>query len=153
MSLLREEEDHHIVDSPSSRRAATVMKQREEGGQAMNDTYGQSMTSTGYPQVYGSGYPVDIQFPRQESYNRLWAIPVVGLTVKAIILIPHFIVLAVLCVIVGLLQLVTWIPVLTTGQYPDWSYNLTAGLLRWSVRVNSFLFGLSDTYPAFALDD
>jgi hypothetical protein len=118
----------------------------------MNTMYGQSVTGA-YPQTMGSSYPINVQYARQESYNRFWAIPVVGIVVKAIILIPHFIVLSVLGAVVMLLQLVTWIPVLTAGQFPEWSYNLAAGFLRWYLRVSAFLFGLSDTYPAFSLQD
>jgi hypothetical protein len=114
--------------------------------------YGQS-TMGSYAPTMGSGGTIDVQFASQESYNRFYAIPVVGILVKEIILIPHFIVLYVLTLIVELLQLVTWIPVLTTGQYPEWGYSLTSGLMRWAVRVMAFAYGLSDTYPAFSLQD
>jgi hypothetical protein len=118
----------------------------------MNEMYGQSAVGT-YPQMMGSSYVVDVEYPRQESYNRFWAIPVVGYYAKLIILIPHYICLSVLGAIVGLLQLVTWIPVLTAGQYPEWGFNLTAGTIRWAQRVAAYIYGLSDTYPAFSLQD
>lgn len=118
----------------------------------MNEMYSQSVTGA-YPPTMGSSYGVDVEFPRQETYNRFWAVPVVGYYAKVIILIPHYVCLCVLGVLVGLLQLVTWIPVLTAGQYPEWGYNLTAGTIRWAQRVVAYMYGLSDTYPAFSLQD
>src|SRR5260370_11600372 len=42
--------------------------------------------------------------------------------------------------------------VLFTGQYPEWGLNLTAGVLRWWVRLLIYLYGLSDAYPAFSME-
>jgi hypothetical protein len=117
--------------------------------------YGQSagQTASPYASGVGSGYPINVEFPRQASYNQFWAIPVVGNFVKSIILIPHIIILAVLVFVVELMQLVIWISVLSSGKYPDWGYNFVGGTLRWAIRVNAFNFGLSDQYPSFSMQD
>ena len=96
-------------------------------------------------------YPVEVTIPRQPAYNRAWAIPVAGLLLKAVLLIPHLIVLRVLDIVVGVLQLVLWIPVLSRGQYPPWGSRLVGGYLRWSTRVTCYLVGLTDEYPPFNL--
>lgn len=101
------------------------------------------MQPTGYPIVLSTGKP--------ESVNRVWAIPLVGFFVKVIILIPHFVVLYVLGIANGVAHLVIWIPVLFTGHYPEWGFNLSAGVLRWSQRLIVYLYGLSDNYPAFSM--
>jgi hypothetical protein len=103
----------------------------------------------------GSGssdtYPVRVTIARQQEYNRAWALPLVGLVTKAVLLIPHFIILRILQLVTVALQLVLWIPVLFGGRYPAWGYQLVGGYLRWSARVFSYLFGLTDRYPPFQL--
>lgn len=98
------------------------------------------------------GYPVRVLFERPKESNRPWAIPVVGYVVKLIILIPHLIALTTLGLVTVLMQLVSWIPVLSTGQYPSWAYSFTTGYLRWSMRTSGYFLGLTDQYPPFRLD-
>jgi uncharacterized protein DUF4389 len=117
----------------------------------MNPVYGQSVATRYAPDI--SGYPVTVQYPQQQEYNRLYAFPVVGFIIKYIILIPHLIMLAVLNWVVMILQFVIWIPVLFTGRYPAWAHQIVGGTLSWTTRVNAFMYGLSDTYPAFSLAD
>lgn len=100
-----------------------------------------------------SGYPVQVTIPEQETYNRFWAIPVVGYAAKVIALIPHIIAVYVLVLVSALINLVAWIPVLTSGTYPEWAYSFNTGTIRWLSRVMSFLFGLTDQYPPFRLAD
>jgi hypothetical protein len=102
------------------------------------------MQSSGYPIVLSTGRPV--------SSNRFWAIPLIGAFVKGIILIPHFIVLYVLGLVNAAAHLVIWAFVLFTGHYPDWAFNLNAGLLRWATRVAMYLYGITDDYPAFSME-
>ena len=98
----------------------------------------QMQPTTGYPIVLGTGKPVSV--------NRFWAIPIVGFFVKLIILIPHFIMLYVLGIVVGICQLVIWIPVLFAGSYPRWAYQLVSGYVLWTTRVNAYLLSsLSST--------
>jgi hypothetical protein len=96
-------------------------------------------------------YPVNITVQWQPSYNRLFAIPIVGLVIRAVLLIPHIIVLYVLNAVVGILQLILWAFVLFTGQYPDWGQSLVGGYLRWQTRVSCYMLGISDVYPPFQL--
>ncbi len=117
----------------------------------MNPAYGQSSEAP-YP-AQGGSYPVDVEFPLQETYNRFYAVPLLGILVKGIILIPHLIVLYILFACVYLAQYVLWIWVLFGGRYPDWGYSFVGGAIRWYTRVNAFVFGLSDVYPSFSLGD
>jgi hypothetical protein len=97
-------------------------------------------------------YPVAFAPAHTETSSRFWAIPIIGLTVKLIILIPHLIILYVLSGVSGLAHLFIWIPVLFTGHYPSWGFSLTAGVLRWSTRVMMYVYGLTDQYPAFSFE-
>ena len=98
----------------------------------------------------GSG-DVSIRWPFNENPNRLWAIPFLGIFLKAIICIPHFIVLGILGFVCFLLMLVTWIPVITTGEYPAWGIQVIGGTLRWQTRLLTYMYGIHDEYPPFSL--
>ena len=52
-------------------------------------------TATDIP-LGGSGYPVNLTVAPDEGQNRLWGIPFVGLTIRAILVIPQAIVLLIL---------------------------------------------------------
>ncbi|MDB5077274.1 MAG: hypothetical protein JWO42_3453 [Chloroflexi bacterium] len=94
---------------------------------------------------------VTIRFERNGAANRFWAIPVIGILVKLVILIPHYLVLYVLGLVSGLLLYISWIPVLFTGRYPTWGYTLFGGTIRWTARFYAYLFGITDVYPPFSL--
>lgn len=96
-------------------------------------------------------YPVRVVFTPQQSYNRAWAIPLVGLMIKAVLAIPHTMILLAFGAVIALLQWVLWVPVLFTGTYPAWGYQLVGGHLRWSTRVSAYLYGLTDQYPPFEM--
>ncbi len=101
------------------------------------------------PDVAASGYPVDVRFTPEARIGRFWGIPWLGIWLRAILLIPHFIALVVMGIAAVLVSLVTWVPVLITGRYPSWGYGVVGGYLRWGVRVLSWLYLMSGTYPAF----
>lgn len=100
----------------------------------------------------GNGVESQMLFQPSPVANRLYAVPVIGFVVKFIMLIPHLIILYVLGLMAALALLVTWIPVLFAGQYPQWGRTLVGGWIRWFVRVNAFWYGLTDAYPPFQLN-
>ena len=101
------------------------------------------------PEVGASDYPVDVRFTPEGSIGRFWGIPFIGFWVRGIALIPHFIVLAFLGIAAVFLSLFTWIPVLITGRYPGWGYAIVGGYLRWGIRVMTWFYLMSGTYPPF----
>ena len=82
--------------------------------------------------------------------SRLWGIPLIGVWIRAILCIPHVIILAFYAIVVGALQLIMWIPVLLLGRYPDWGYDLVGGFIRWSIRVQAYVSLLAAAYPPFS---
>jgi uncharacterized protein DUF4389 len=94
-------------------------------------------------------YPVNVLYQRPENHKRFWAIPILGIVVKLIILIPHLIVLEILNFVASAALIILWIPVLLGGKYPEWGYALMGGWLRWTTRVSAYLLGLTDEYPPF----
>ncbi len=97
-----------------------------------------------------SGEPVDVTFAHDESINRLWGIPFLGFVVRAIILIPHLIVLWLYAIAAGVTLVVSWIPVLLTGRQAKWVTSIVGGYLSWGIRVGSYLFLIADGYPPFS---
>jgi hypothetical protein len=100
------------------------------------------------PAATGS-YPISVRFDRDQPINRLWGIPILGFVVRWIVLIPHYIVLAVYGFVVVLLLFVTWIPVLLSGRFPGWGYDLLGGYYRWSTRVTAYQLLMVGPYPPF----
>lgn len=108
------------------------------------------MPPPAYP-LAPDAYPVNISYDRETGINRLWGIPLVGQTVRLILLIPHFIVFMLIGVVAGIQLLVSWVPVLILGRYPGWGYRWTGGFLAYGQRINAYANLLAAPYPPFAL--
>jgi hypothetical protein len=70
---------------------------------------------------------------------------------KSLMALPHFIVLSVLSLVVGVFTLIGWIAIMFTGRYPMGLYNFVAGWMRWCARVGAYWMSLTDQFPAFSL--
>ena len=71
--------------------------------------------------------------------------------VKAMLLLPHIIVLYFVMIAAGIAGWVAYWIVAFTGVYPDGIFNFTVGVMRWSTRINAWLYSLTDEYPPFQL--
>jgi len=100
----------------------------------------------------GGEHTTDVSFDESETQNRLWGIPVVGIVVRWIILIPHFIVLWLIGIVVAFMILVSWVPVLVNGRQADVIVQWVGGFYRWYVRLAAYLVLLTGRYPPFRLD-
>jgi hypothetical protein len=113
-----------------------------------------SLVTGKYPPIGWSGdHPVNVSFERGEPQNRLWGIPIVGVLVRWILLIPHFFVIWILAIVVGLLFLVSWIPVLVNGRQATAIVTFMTGFYRWTLRVLAYGLLLTGKYPPFSFDD
>jgi hypothetical protein len=116
---------------------------------------GYVLLMTGKYPPFGPGgeHTIDLTFDETEQQNRLWGIPFVGLMVRSILLIPHWIVLVFFGIILGFVSLITWIPVLVNGRTADWVVRWVGGFYRWFNRVYAYALLLTGKYPPFRLDD
>ncbi len=105
----------------------------------------------GYPLSGDFGARVEVD--RDQRFSRLWGIPLLGILIRSIVLIPHYIVLAFLGIAVGFLGLVNWIPVLLLGRQAEPIVTLVGGYLRWTARLNAYVLLVASPYPPFSLSD
>jgi len=71
--------------------------------------------------------------------------------VIVLMLIPHWICLALLRVGMLLAYLVAFFAVLFTGSWPAGIFGFIVGVHRWQYRVLEYWLGFTDTYPPFKL--
>ena len=70
---------------------------------------------------------------------------------KALLLIPHIIILNVLGIVAFIVFYIGYWAVLITGRYPEGLFAFVLGVLRWSTRTDSWMYGTVDRYPPFSL--
>ena len=66
-----------------------------------------------------------------------------------LLVIPHFIVLYVLLLVLGVLQLVAFFTILFTAKIPKGLFDLMAMVLRYNWRVSSYALFMRGKYPPF----
>lgn len=100
-----------------------------------------------YPPFGDATYPASLTFVDAEgARNRL----TVGF--RLILIIPHMIVVGLLSIAWWVTSLVAWFAILFTGNYPEGLYTFGVGVLRWFIRVESYLLLLVDEYPPFSFE-
>ena len=92
---------------------------------------------------------VDIPYPDVKKDLNRW-MPLF----KWILVIPHIIVLILIFIAVVFCTVFAWFAILLTGRYPKGIFDFVEGFLRWSLRVNAYVFLLTtDQYPPFRLGE
>jgi hypothetical protein len=92
-------------------------------------------------------YPVHLDIDHQPEYSRFMPL------VKWLVLIPHFIVLALLSIGAFFALIGAFFAVLISGRYPEGIFNFLVGVHRWYWRVYAYFFLMVDGYPPFSLED
>jgi hypothetical protein len=97
-------------------------------------------------------YP-EVNIPQIKDPNKLYAIPLAGILVKIILLIPVFLLLFGLCVALWVMTIINSFYVLFQGKYWVTAYELDLMYMRYSTKATFYLSGLTDKYPGFSYKD
>lgn len=100
-----------------------------------------------YPPFGDGDYPVEATFPSVTEGRNRWT---VGF--RLILIIPQVIVLVFVFIAWAITAIIGWFAVLFTGRYPDGLWKFGEGVMRWLLRVESYLLLLHDDYPPFSLE-
>jgi hypothetical protein len=99
-----------------------------------------------YPPFEDAPYPTTFAVDRPTAdRNR------VSVGLRLIYAVPHIIVLVFLNIAWLLTSIVAWFAILFTGSYPAALYEFAVGVLRWDLRVETYLLLMRDEYPPFRL--
>ena len=89
---------------------------------------------------------LDLDYPDAEQLNQFLPI------VKWLLLIPHYVVLAVLVVLSIPALIAAWFAIIFTGRYPRPIFTYILGVNRYYLRIGAYGFLLiTDRYPPFRL--
>lgn len=101
-----------------------------------------------------AGNPVRFDILQPESLSRILNFPLfIGTTIKAILLIPHFIIIYLFSIALVVLWILGPFGILFTGNYPQGLFNFNVGINRWISRVYAYYYSTVDQYPPFSLDE
>jgi hypothetical protein len=112
--------------------------------------YGLLMAAPYPPFSSDAPYPVDLTVDAPPEINRLWGVPFVGIWVRGLLVIPHFIVLFFLAIGVWLALWVVWFPVLVRGRFPQLGYDLFGAYMRLSTRISIWTLLVPVPYPSIS---
>lgn len=100
-----------------------------------------------YPPFGDGAYPANVAVTDPGSERDRATI-----AVRPILAVPHLVVLFFLLFAWALVTLAAWVVILFTGRYPAGLYPFALGVMRWMLRVETYLLLLVDEYPPFTLD-
>lgn len=81
--------------------------------------------------------------------NRFYALPLVGLVAKLVMIIPVALWLWAVSVAYIFIMFINSFMVMFTGKYWDMAFNVTKLMLSLTVKLQLFISGLTDIYPGF----
>ncbi len=98
------------------------------------------------------GYPVAYDVLRAEQQSRITNFPLfIGTFIRAILLIPHIIVLYFLQLAAAVVYFIATFVILFTGKYPPGMFRFIVNVMRWNANIGSYYLHLHDRYPPFSL--
>ncbi|MGA7397833.1 MAG: DUF4389 domain-containing protein [Solirubrobacterales bacterium] len=92
-------------------------------------------------------YPVTYEADYLKDRNRLTAF------FRLIVAIPWLIVATIYAIAGMVVVFIAWFAILFTGRFPQGMYNFVGGILRFTQRVNAFMYLQTDEWPSFGLSE
>jgi Domain of unknown function (DUF4389) len=96
-------------------------------------------------------YPLSFSVEYPEKHSRLLNFPILGLFIKLLLLIPHFIIVYFLILVAFIVLFIAHFAILFTGSFPAGMHKFMIGVGRWTIRLNAYAYALTDQYPPFSL--
>ena len=90
-------------------------------------------------------YPVTYEADYQRERNRLTTF------FRLIVVIPWLIVAYVYLIAQMVVVFIAWFAILFIGRFPEGMYNFVGGVLRFTQRVNGFMYLQTDEWPPFGI--
>jgi hypothetical protein len=100
-----------------------------------------------YPPFGEAAYPTTYEVDCPDMPRNKWS---VGL--RMFYVIPHVVVLLFLSIAWAVTSVIAWFAILFTGAYPEGLYRFAVGVMRWSLRVESYALLMRDEYPPFSFE-
>lgn len=72
---------------------------------------------------------------------------------RLLLAIPWLIVAALWGVLFIFTHFFAWVAVVVLGRYPQWLYDFNSGVIRYGIRLSSWIFLQTDVWPPFGLSD
>ncbi|RJP45908.1 MAG: hypothetical protein C4584_02725 [Armatimonadetes bacterium] len=94
---------------------------------------------------------LSVNIPIPQNPNRLFATPILGGTVRIILLIPFIIYSSIIGYAAFAGLLIGWAPVLSKGTYMESVYEIIRDWIRLQFAQSAYIVGFSDTYPTFKI--
>ena len=91
----------------------------------------------------------ELDITKPEKPNRWLAIPLLGIFIRFILLIPYLIFRDVLDRGAGVAMFLSWFVILFKGRLPETFYEFERDSIRVSLASSMYMLGLSDKYPSF----
>lgn len=92
-------------------------------------------------------YPVQCSFSSKKSASKGWALLTILMPIKFLAILPHLLIVIVWGFLAFIAALIAYIAIIFTGRYPKRMAEFQIKLLRYTIRLNGFLFGVTDEYP------
>ena len=97
-------------------------------------------------------YPLTLSVDYPTGLSRFLNFPILGYIIKAILLIPHYIIIAFLALAALVVLFIAQFAILFTGSFPAGMHGFMIGVGRWSIRITAYLMAVTDKYPPFSLN-
>lgn len=96
-------------------------------------------------------HSITIEIPKPEKSNKFLNFPVLGLITRLILLIPFFIYVHIIALSTTAALIGAILFVFFRGFYPESCFEIIRDSQRLTLASFSYMLGLSDTYPTFAI--